>query len=168
MVQILVIVGLVGLVVLGSLDFAGGTVIHITSGWSGLVIALMLGRRLGYGKIPMEPHNIGMVVLGAALPMDWLVWIQCWVRCSSRHKCNKCICCNPNSNWYGSSNLGINIMGSYRKTIYCGCSIWCCSWPSSHYACLWICIANVCTYHWYNSFACLLCGSNVQEQTQMG
>ena len=40
---------------LPSLDFAGGTVIHITSGWSGLVIALMLGRRLGYGKIPMEP-----------------------------------------------------------------------------------------------------------------
>ena len=104
---------------LGLLDFAGGTVIHITSGWSGLVIALMLGRRLGYGKIPMEPHNIGMVVLGGALLMDWLVWIQCWVLWS-RHKCNKCICCNPNSNWYGSSNLGINIMGSYRKTIYCG------------------------------------------------
>lgn len=57
---------------LGSLDFAGGTVIHITSGWSGLVIALMLGRRLGYGKIPMEPHNIGMVVLGAALL--WTGW----------------------------------------------------------------------------------------------
>jgi Amt family ammonium transporter len=57
---------------LGSLDFAGGTVIHITSGWSGLVIALMLGRRLGYGKVPMEPHNIGMVVLGAALL--WTGW----------------------------------------------------------------------------------------------
>jgi Amt family ammonium transporter len=57
---------------LGSLDFAGGTVIHITSGWSGLVIALMLGRRLGYGKVPMEPHNIGMVVLGAALL--WVGW----------------------------------------------------------------------------------------------
>ncbi|MFZ0358545.1 MAG: ammonium transporter, partial [Nitrososphaeraceae archaeon] len=40
---------------LGSLDFAGGTVIHITSGWAGLVIALMLGRRIGYGKVPMEP-----------------------------------------------------------------------------------------------------------------
>ncbi|MGI0024663.1 MAG: ammonium transporter, partial [Nitrososphaera sp.] len=51
----------------GALDFAGGTVIHITSGWSGLVIALMLGRRLGYGKVPMEPHNVSMVVLGAAL-----------------------------------------------------------------------------------------------------
>ena len=57
---------------LGSLDFAGGTVIHITSGWSGLVIALMLGRRLGYGKIPMEPHNISLVVLGAALL--WTGW----------------------------------------------------------------------------------------------
>lgn len=57
---------------LGSLDFAGGTVIHITSGWSGLVIALMLGRRLGYGKVPMEPHNISLVVLGAALL--WTGW----------------------------------------------------------------------------------------------
>ena len=57
---------------LGSLDFAGGTVIHITSGWSGLVIALMLGRRLGYGKVPMEPHNISLVVLGAALL--WVGW----------------------------------------------------------------------------------------------
>jgi Amt family ammonium transporter len=57
---------------LGSLDFAGGTVIHITSGWSGLVIALMLGRRLGYGKLPMEPHNISLVVLGAALL--WVGW----------------------------------------------------------------------------------------------
>jgi Amt family ammonium transporter len=57
---------------LPSLDFAGGTVIHITSGWSGLVIALMIGRRLGYGKVPMEPHNISMIVLGAALL--WFGW----------------------------------------------------------------------------------------------
>jgi ammonium transporter, Amt family len=57
---------------LGALDFAGGTVIHITSGWAALIIAIMLGRRLGYGKMPMEPHNIGMVVLGAALL--WVGW----------------------------------------------------------------------------------------------
>ncbi|MGC2385826.1 MAG: ammonium transporter, partial [Nitrososphaeraceae archaeon] len=57
---------------LGALDFAGGTVIHITSGWAGLAIALMLGRRLGYGKVPMEPHNISLVVLGAALL--WVGW----------------------------------------------------------------------------------------------
>jgi Amt family ammonium transporter len=57
---------------LPSLDFAGGTVIHITSGWAGLVVALMLGRRLGYGKVPMEPHNISLIVLGAALL--WFGW----------------------------------------------------------------------------------------------
>ncbi len=57
---------------LPSLDFAGGTVIHITSGWAGLVIAIMLGRRLGYGKVPMEPHNIPLLTLGAALL--WFGW----------------------------------------------------------------------------------------------
>src|ERR687897_1403286 len=52
---------------LPSLDFAGGTVIHITSGWAGLIAAIMLGRRLGYGKVPMEAHNVPLIVLGDAL-----------------------------------------------------------------------------------------------------
>ncbi|MGQ0638742.1 MAG: ammonium transporter [Nitrososphaerota archaeon] len=55
-----------------ALDFAGGTVVHITSGFSGLAAALVLGRRLGYGKVPMEPHNVPMVVLGAS--MLWFGW----------------------------------------------------------------------------------------------
>ncbi len=46
------------------LDFAGGTVVQITSGFSALAAALVLGRRLGYGKVPMEPHNVPMVILG--------------------------------------------------------------------------------------------------------
>ena len=57
---------------IGALDFAGGTVVHITSGWTALAGALVLGRRLGLGKVPMEPHNIPMVVLGAALL--WFGW----------------------------------------------------------------------------------------------
>ena len=57
---------------LPSLDFAGGTVIHITSGWAGLIAAIMLGRRLGYGKVPMEAHNVPLIVLGAALL--WFGW----------------------------------------------------------------------------------------------
>jgi Amt family ammonium transporter len=57
---------------LGALDFAGGTVVHITSGWAALAGALILGRRLGYGKVPMEPHNIPMCVLGASLL--WFGW----------------------------------------------------------------------------------------------
>jgi Amt family ammonium transporter len=54
------------------LDFAGGTVVHITSGFSALAAALILGRRLGYGKVPMEPHNVPMVILGAS--MLWFGW----------------------------------------------------------------------------------------------
>lgn len=52
---------------LGALDFAGGLVIHILSGVSGLTLCVLLGRRYGYGKSPMVPHNLPMTVLGAAL-----------------------------------------------------------------------------------------------------
>lgn len=57
---------------LGVLDFAGGTVVHILSGVSGLVIALMLGKRRGYGNEAMLPHHLPMTVLGAALL--WFGW----------------------------------------------------------------------------------------------
>lgn len=57
---------------LGALDFAGGTVVHISSGVSGLVAALVLGRRRGYGTEPMLPHNLPLTVLGAGLL--WFGW----------------------------------------------------------------------------------------------
>jgi Amt family ammonium transporter len=57
---------------LGALDFAGGTVVHIISGVSGLVAALVIGKRKGYGSEPMIPHNLPMTVLGAALL--WFGW----------------------------------------------------------------------------------------------
>ncbi|HEU4326690.1 MAG TPA: ammonium transporter [Roseiflexaceae bacterium] len=57
---------------LGALDFAGGTVVHITSGISALVCALVLGKRIGYGSEPMAPHNATMTVLGTALL--WFGW----------------------------------------------------------------------------------------------
>ena len=57
---------------LGALDFAGGTVVHITSGISALVCALMLGKRAGYGSEPMEPHNVTHTILGTALL--WFGW----------------------------------------------------------------------------------------------
>ena len=56
----------------GALDFAGGTVVHISSGTSALVAAAMLGRRRGYGREPMAPHNVPFVVVGAALL--WVGW----------------------------------------------------------------------------------------------
>jgi Amt family ammonium transporter len=57
---------------LGALDFAGGTVVHISSGVSALVCAIVLGRRKGYGHQPMQPHNLPLTVIGAALL--WVGW----------------------------------------------------------------------------------------------
>ena len=57
---------------LGALDFAGGTVVHISAGVAALVAAMVLGRRLGFGREPMEPHNVPYVVLGAGVL--WFGW----------------------------------------------------------------------------------------------
>jgi Amt family ammonium transporter len=57
---------------LGGLDFAGGIVVHASSGISALVICLLLGKRVGYQRAPFRPHNLPFTVLGAALL--WFGW----------------------------------------------------------------------------------------------
>ena len=57
----------------GALDFAGGTVVHINAGIAGLVGALMVGKRIGYGSSSMAPHNVPMVMIGSALL--WVGWL---------------------------------------------------------------------------------------------
>jgi len=57
---------------MGALDFAGGTVVHVSSGIAALVCALVLGKRRGYGREPMPPHNLPLTILGAALL--WFGW----------------------------------------------------------------------------------------------
>ncbi len=56
----------------GSIDFAGGTVVHISSGFAALALALVIGKRVGFGKYALEPANIPMTILGAALL--WFGW----------------------------------------------------------------------------------------------
>ena len=56
----------------GALDFAGGTVVHINAGIAGLVGAIMLGKRIGYGTASMAPHNLPLVMVGASLL--WVGW----------------------------------------------------------------------------------------------
>jgi Amt family ammonium transporter len=56
----------------GALDFAGGTVVHISSGVSALICAILLGKRLGYGSEPMPPHNLTYTAVGAT--MLWVGW----------------------------------------------------------------------------------------------
>lgn len=57
---------------LGALDFAGGTVVHINAGVAGLVAALFVGKRSGYGKVSMAPHSLTMTMIGASLL--WFGW----------------------------------------------------------------------------------------------
>ncbi len=56
----------------GALDFAGGTVVHINAGVAGLVAAIMVGKRIGYGKEAMTPHSLTLTMVGAALL--WVGW----------------------------------------------------------------------------------------------
>ena len=57
---------------MGALDFAGGAVVHISSGFGALVCAMVIGKRKGYGTEPMPPHNLPMTVLGTGLL--WFGW----------------------------------------------------------------------------------------------
>ena len=57
---------------MGALDFAGGTVVHVSSGISALICALVIGKRRGYGREPMPPHNLPLCLIGAALL--WFGW----------------------------------------------------------------------------------------------
>jgi len=57
---------------MGAMDFAGGIVVHVSSGISALVLAIMLGKRIGYNHRPIRPHNLPFTVLGAALL--WFGW----------------------------------------------------------------------------------------------
>ncbi len=56
----------------GALDFAGGTVVHINAGIAGLVGCLLVGKRTGYGKVAMPPHNVPFMMIGASLL--WVGW----------------------------------------------------------------------------------------------
>jgi Amt family ammonium transporter len=55
-----------------ALDFAGGTVVHMSSGWSALILCLILGKRLGFGKTPMPPHSMVLCMVGTG--MLWVGW----------------------------------------------------------------------------------------------
>ena len=57
---------------IGVLDFAGGIVVHVSSGFSAIICALVLGKRRGYGREPMPPHNLPLTIIGAGLL--WFGW----------------------------------------------------------------------------------------------
>jgi Amt family ammonium transporter len=58
--------------VIKAVDFAGGTVVHMSSGWSALILCIILGPRLGFGKTPMPPHSMVLCMVGTG--MLWVGW----------------------------------------------------------------------------------------------
>ena len=56
----------------GAQDYAGGTAVHINAGVAGLVLALVIGKRVGFGADPMRPHNLTLTMIGAGLL--WFGW----------------------------------------------------------------------------------------------
>lgn len=67
------------------IDFAGGTVVHINAGMAALVLAVLIGKRAGFGRTPYRPHNIPFVMLGAALL--WFGWFGFNVGSEGRRRC---------------------------------------------------------------------------------
>jgi Amt family ammonium transporter len=57
---------------ISSIDFAGGTVVHMSSGWSALILCIILGKRIGFGKEPMPPHSMVLCMIGTG--MLWVGW----------------------------------------------------------------------------------------------
>ena len=55
-----------------AIDFAGGTVVHMTSGWSALILCMILGKRIGFGREKMAPHNMVLCMVGTG--MLWVGW----------------------------------------------------------------------------------------------
>ena len=55
-----------------AIDFAGGTVVHMTSGWSALILCMILGKRTGFGKEKMTPHSMVLCMVGTG--MLWVGW----------------------------------------------------------------------------------------------
>ena len=66
------------------IDFAGGTVVHINAGMAGLVLALVVGKRIGFGKISMRPHNVPLTMIGAGPAVVRLVRLQRGLRARAR------------------------------------------------------------------------------------
>ena len=72
---------------LGALDFAGGTVVHISAGTAALVAAAMLGRRRDFGRTPLRPHNVVFTLTGAASALGRLARLQRRIRARRRRRC---------------------------------------------------------------------------------
>ena len=109
----------------GALDFAGGTVVHISSGVSALVAAILIRPRMGYLKEPIQPHNLTYTALGAAMLWVGLVRIQCGERVAVRWTDQQRVCRDPFCGSGGSRGVGNDRVGRAWQTNGPRCQQWC-------------------------------------------
>ena len=112
---------------IGSIDFAGGNVIHISTGVSGLVACMILGKRKGFGAMSYHPHNIPLFLIGAAVL--WVGWLG--------FNC-------------GCAGGGLDADGNHpAKEMYgYGCGNWWYCWLGRHYAGSRLCPNLVSVFDW--------------------
>ncbi len=124
-----------------TLDFAGGTVVHITSGVSALVCALYLGKRVGYPKEAMMPHSVVLSLVGACL-----LWVAGYER----------VCQYPLRSCGGGAWMVGCGVDPQREAISAGCDFGCSGGPGCDYAGRGVCAADVGTCDWGACWSLLL------------
>ena len=142
---------------MGALDFAGGAVVHISSGAAALAAAIIFGRRLGLGHGDMNPHNVPFVGFGRLSALVWLVRFQRrqfpYVDGSSDlgicgHPCLSCDCC---------AGMGFSGLDLEPETQRCGSGHRSSGRPSDHHSGIRLCRSNAGSGHWVGRRRPVLC-----------
>ncbi len=130
-----------------AIDFAGGTVVHMCSGWSALVLCLMLGPRKGFGKQPMPPHSMVLCSIGTG--MLWVGWygfnagsaLAADGIASNAFATDNCCCC------CSELCLATDRVHQERQAIDPRLLLRCCCWSGCDYTSRWFRNDSKCLLH---------------------
>lgn len=131
---------------IGSVDFAGGNVVHISSGVSALVFSIILGRRKGYENTAYRVHNIPFVALGAFI-LVWMVRFQCRKCPRCKWPCSTCIYDNSDCQCQRNALMDDNRCYKGRKAYSGRCINRSCSWSCGYNTWCRICTDLVIIHH---------------------
>ena len=148
---------------MGALDFAGGTVVHISSGVSALVCAIVVGRRRGFPTEYMAPHNLPFTVTGAALLwVGWFGFNAGSALAADGIAANAFVTTNTASA-AADLELAGRGMEAWWQAHYARCRYWCGGWTGSHYARGWLRWACFCHHYWGGRWHSVLLRGGAEE-----
>jgi Amt family ammonium transporter len=148
---------------MGALDFAGGTVVHISSGVSALAAVLVIGRRHGYPREPMVPHNLTLTITGAGLL--WFGWFgfNAGSALSANGTRSLGLRGDPSGRFGGNAFVGDCRVVENRQTDYARRSQWSGCWPRCDNAGLWIRRSPCRDSYWWSCWSCLPCSRSNED-----